>query len=195
MKDGRSHVPEVYIEVEVRDRSGKLVKKYRQPAKSWVRNFMTILYVALSYTSMNGTKQDGSSAYISINWNLSDTLRVNAPAGDDNYGILVGSGTKAFDINDYSLDNKIPHGTGSGQLLYGEVTIESIVDDGEKLYLRIIRVFSNNSGGSITVAEVGLASYSSNTYLLIARDVLPTAISVPNGSTLTVRYIIQYQYS
>ncbi|MDP2645454.1 MAG: hypothetical protein Q8P24_10975, partial [Desulfobacterales bacterium] len=56
----------------------------------------------------------------------------------------------------------------------------------------LTRVINNNSGGTITIAEVGLvlniaAIFSSNNqYILIAREVLGVTQDVLNGEQLTV---------
>jgi len=184
-----------YVEVEVRDRKGKLLRRIRKRSDSFVRNFMIILYSGLKSIDISIVKQDGTTSIINHDEMFYLVLRADAGAGDTNKGILVGSGTKEFDVNDYSLESKIPHGTGPGQLSYGPVSIEGLFDDGAKLYFRIIRTFTNNSGSSITVAEVGLAVNGYGEYPLIARDLLPSPVSVPDGSTLTVRYIIQYTYA
>jgi hypothetical protein len=123
-------------------------------------------------------------------------LNVNAPVNDANYGIRVGSGSTTPTANDYNLANPIAHGTGSGQLLYGATTIESVVvDENNRTSFRIIRTFSNSSGATVTVREIGLSvkwyrpGYG-YTYALLARDVLSSAVDVPDGATLTVRYIL-----
>jgi len=190
----RSHLPRAYIEIEVRDKNGKIIHRHRQPARSWVKNFMKILRGALAYANISVTKQDGSSYTIGSDTSIGSTLGATAGSGADAGGIMVGNGSKAFDVEDYCLESKIPHGNEAGKLAYGEVTVESLVDDGQKLYFRVIRTFTNNSGGDITVSEVGLATIHV-AHPLIARDLLETPVTVPNGGTLTVRYIIQYQYA
>jgi hypothetical protein len=60
----------------------------------------------------------------------------------------------------------------------------------------LIRTFTNSSGSAITVSEIGLsvrikAAYMDTwAYILIARDLASPPISVPNGSTLTLRYLL-----
>ena len=119
------------------------------------------------------------------------TASVLAPAGEDNYGILVGTDSTPFDVMQYSLGAKISHGTGSGQLSYGEQS--TIVGTAE--YEQWQRSFDNNSGADITVREIGMAcrttklfdGTSETHYILLARDVI-TPTTVPNGGRLTVRY-------
>jgi len=114
----------------------------------------------------------------------------------------VGGSDAVFSKNDYSLGSKISHGTGSGQLLYGASTFETVTDTDTTSYFRITRVFTNNSGASVTVKEIGIVimhsivsdSTSYTAYFLIVRDVLTSPSSVPDGATLTVRYKIQISY-
>jgi len=188
------HVPEAYIELEVRDKEGKIINYHKQEAKTWVRNFFKMIRDTFNNTSLGIVKQDGTSLSLSGGYTVVDVYRVVASSGDSNYGILVGSGTKGWDINDYKLDSKIAHGSGTNQLMYGATTVEDIVIGSNNISFRIIRTFTNSSGSSITVTEVGLATYGYGTYPLIARDVLSTPVSVPPGSTLTVRYIVSMSW-
>jgi hypothetical protein len=48
------------------------------------------------------------------------------------------------------------------------------------------RVFNNNSGGTITVNEVGLVFSSYGSYILMSRDILDVPAVVLNGAQLTV---------
>ena len=55
----------------------------------------------------------------------------------------------------------------------------------------VTRDFANNSGGTITVEEIGLVIYyASNENFLILHDVTGS-INVLNGKTLTVNYQIE----
>jgi hypothetical protein len=120
-------------------------------------------------------------------------FRVNGPSGNANYGPVVGTGTGAYDWDNYKLDTQIAHGAGAGQLQYGATTFNAPQTVGNERYYEIIRTFQNQSGGDITVNEIGLyATQSTATYYwCIARDVLGIGVTVPNGQTLTVTYKIK----
>jgi hypothetical protein len=201
------------LEIEVRSRSGKIIRKKRFRSKSFVSNFLKILRTlsygytgATSYTmyftsySVGIKDHTGSDAlypvYAETRTDPSCLFNLNAPVGDANYGIRVGSGSTPPTANDYNLANPIANGSGSGQLLYGATTIEPVVvEDSNKTSFRIIRTFSNSSGGTVTVCEIGLSvkwvrPSIGNYYALLARDVLSTPVDVPDGATLTVRYIL-----
>lgn len=152
----------------------------------------------LIYDVAVGTALDTSSPYaLSI-------LGVNAPSGLDTYGILIGSGTTAPTPSDYKLQSQYYEGTGTGFFLHGATTIEGPTVSGNTITIKISRTFTNQAGADQVVSEVGLfarhhwrlANYntfyiSPEFHFMIARDVLASSVTVPNGATLTVRYIIQ----
>jgi hypothetical protein len=62
---------------------------------------------------------------------------------------------------------------------------------------RVVRSFTNASGAAITVYEVGLIvalprDWSYYACFLLARDVISGGINVPDGATLTLRYVISH---
>ncbi|GAI73856.1 unnamed protein product, partial [marine sediment metagenome] len=62
--------------------------------------------------------------------------------------------------------------------------------------LVVTRTFTNSSGGSITVREIGIYCFSTDTgaiarYFCIVRDVLATPQAVGNGEILTVQYTLR----
>jgi hypothetical protein len=127
-------------------------------------------------------------------------IPLNCPSASSEYGLVVGSGTASNTVGTYALQSLISHGTGSGQLSYGSHTFEDLVVSGSTIYFRIIRTFTNNSGASITVNEIGLYARVQDSggtarIFCIARDVLSTGVTVDNGKTLTVRYILSVTVS
>jgi hypothetical protein len=195
-------------ELEVRDKNGKLISRKKGESHSFVKNFIQILRALLGGTSVSINDTGGASrtfrgawSHLASSW-TENPCNANAPAGNDTYGIQVGSSDAVFSKDNYSLGSKISHGTGSGQLLYGASTFETVTDTDTSSYFRITRVFTNNSGASVTVKELGIVimhsvladSTTYTYYFLILRDVLTSPSSVPDGATLTVRYKMQISY-
>lgn len=178
---------DLILEVEVRDKKGQVIYKKRKKAKSWVKNFAEILRSHFANLDATVKGLDGSE-YTSP----PDTILVAAEEGNDSYGIQVGSGTGTPIPSDYKLATKIDHGTGANQLQYGAVTVESVtIEDSNISQFRVIRVFTNGSGSDITVTEIGLVTYYAGVSVLLARDLLSPSVTVPDGATLTVRYIVK----
>jgi hypothetical protein len=126
---------------------------------------------------------------------LGTPLAMNAADNEDTYGVVVGRGTASVTPTDYVLSSKIPHGSGSGQLDYGTHTVTSSYTSSSS-YCEISRVFVNVSGSDVVVRETGIIArnnWSKDTAdvkFLIARDVLPSPVTVKNLGSLTVRYRI-----
>jgi hypothetical protein len=200
-------LPKAVIEFEVRDKDGKLIQKGKFPAKSWVGNIIRLLN-ALWKTWASTTSATyyccSTPAVLLDTTNTARSLGLNpgsagsfggsAPAADTSAGILVGSSDTPVSLAQYNLQALIAHGTGSGQLSYGNTTVEDLTTDTTYLF-RIIRTFTNNSGSTVTVREIGLFLKPMPQSFMFARDVPASAINVPAGSTLTLRYIISHSLS
>jgi hypothetical protein len=213
-KEKKETSPLILWEIVVKDKTGKLLKHYITPAKSWLKQFIQILkgefatrnntttgggnvsVVDESGTARSYPSHTSSNAYTDI-CNLS-TL---GDAGDVTQGIIVGTSDTSNTLTTYALSGKIAHGTSSGQLLYGTETVEDVTNpSGNDLQFRITRTFTNNSGATITVKEVGLlvkkidSGFTPRSFL-VARDVLPSPVDVPDGATLTIRYVVKITVS
>ena len=185
-------------EIEVRNEEGKLIKRISGMSKSLLKNFMKVLRGTLygGLTSEIETildRDNVSHAFPNLYSNAAPHMSINATSTIDDYGIIVGTGDTPVDVDDVDLESPISHGTGSGQLLYGSTTIEEVQTSDSTSSFRVTRSFSNSSGASITVKEIGMAIKHSHRddgdlHILIARDVLPSPTSIPDGASLTVRY-------
>jgi len=192
-------------EVIVRDKNGKVSHRERRFCNSFVTNFVKWLrgwftvaligYPIPSY-SANDTGNVGRTIPVTGTQLASNFGFFQANVNDDTHGICVGTSNQAVSPADYNLVGKIAHGTGAGQLVHGAQTYEAIevVDNNSKW--RNTRPFTNNSGSTITVKEIGiifgmLDTGSATRYFLSCRDVLASPVDVPDGSTLTVRYTVQ----
>jgi len=145
----------------------------------------------MTNTAGNGVSVDGASG---------GTMAVNAASGNTAYGIVIGSGATAGSTPSptlYNLVAEIPQGTSSGQIEYGAVSVSSVSQSGQTTSFTISRSFTNVSGATLTVTEIGIVvlmtgwnmgAYASGTYFLIAYDIPSSAISVQNGQTLTITY-------
>ena len=200
---------DLFYEIEVRDKNGKLISKRTGRSKSLVRNFALMLrglmagniagVVSNSYwkTKVTVTATDGTTFdYPSLG---SYTKAEDAPSAmeasalerTDEYGIVVGTGSTPVTRDDYKLESLVPDGFADGQMVYGKTTVEDVNGDPPSSVFRIIRTFTNEGSTTITIYEIGLIVKAQDKYVLIARDVLDTPQDVPAGATLTVRYIFK----
>jgi len=188
------HKIKATIEVEVRDKNGKLLSKVKVPSRSYVLNFGKALYglmASINMTEYPITVQDTVNTgrnYPQLTSQNEACFYVKAGSGDDTFGVMIGTDDTAVSVNDYNMKVKIGNGTGSGQMVYGTSTLEAPTVVDSTIRWRLTRAFTNNSGASITVKECGIAFKWRTYYALILRDVLPSPQTVPDGATLTLRY-------
>jgi hypothetical protein len=208
-KNEKIKFPRMFIEWEVTDIDGKLIDEGRKESQTWVGNivrFLWMLFQGASLTSVASRYQADTPAAIRNTANASRAmglvssystyLGVGVGAGEL-VGIVVGASDAPVTIGQYDLVSKILHGTGTGQLFYNANAVEALSDTSSPYTFRVVRTMTNQSGGSVTVREIGLfiklSTSPGDIYVsMLARDVLTTPITVPAGSTLTVRYIISH---
>ena len=205
--------PGVAIDIllQERDKRGRLIKERNEVGHSFVGNFLKILFgmmhgtyninsggAALACQDTSNTTRTGIDLIIGSN--IYYNMNCDAPVTDDTYGIVVGTGDTAPDIADYNLETKVLHGSGvAGKLNYADHSLVAPTYDesGGWSLCGLIRTFSNNSGGSIIIKEIGLISKmhfehrSTYRYFLLIRDVLGSPFTVTNGNSVTVQYRIR----
>ena len=137
--------------------------------------------VASNYSTLNITSNPGLAGYYST-------------AGYGWY-VNVGFGDTAVDKDDYKLadDNIV-----DSQLL---TYISGAVSLSSPSIRTVVTTYRNDSGSSVTVKELGLVGKSYNTAsaanrnVMIARKVLDTPITVPNGVTMSFTYSIDLSFT
>jgi len=189
---------DAYITIEIKDKNGNIIKRHKQKSHSFVANFLLMINSmmtanGLNLTDISGTITQpdlGTDCYLEFSLNVS---KVSGTLG--NMGIVIGTGTATPTPQDYKLGNQIANGTGSGQMEYSSIIITNPTVNGNTTSFQISQTYTNNSGASITVTEVGLQVYFYNSspgpdYMLIIHDLLSSPITVPNGGVLGITYTI-----
>ncbi len=181
------------LEIEVRDKEGRIKKIHRQPMRSFVRNFLKHLKAAFQEADEGGAV-DTSMTTVTIIHPFTGAyhfLDVKAGEGSAVKGVVIGSGTTPPTNDDYKLESQYD----TSVFLHSSTSI-TITDEEGYVVLRIIRTFTNVSGSPQTIGEVGLICRTSthevtNALILIARDVLSTPITVNDGESALIRYVIK----
>jgi hypothetical protein len=188
MDMGKHNILDVFVELEVR-KEGKLLERRRFKSKTWVRNFIAALN-----RQMGG---DANTQEVGGSWGGWTSLQANAGQNDDRFGIQVGTGSNPWAYDQFKLQSQIYHGTDAGKMMYGACSVSSLVSITNGLKYVVSRVFTNGTPDTITVREIGLVVWNPawGPAVMMARDVLSPSIDVPAGSSLTVRYVIQWSWS
>ena len=158
----------VYITIKVKDKNGKIIKQHKQHSHSFVANFLTDLILLTS-------QAEGTVIYL---------VATN---------IYIGTGTTPPLPSDTALTSPISNGTGSGEMVYpSKPTFSSVAINGQTSSFTITSIFTNNSGASITVSEVGWIGGTANSGFtgMLTHDLLSSPITVPNLSEIEIIYTI-----
>jgi len=186
----------------VSDTDGNVISHKQILSKSFVRNFMHYIYLNISNgissadwgittpaPSSRATKYTGGTW---IDYGGNKPIYCNGSVGNDNLGIIIGTGTTPPTPDDYKIETLIPHGTGAGQMAYQQVhSVNGVTVSGNDVMLKISRIFINNSGGTIQPSEVCLYGTISGYSNLISRDVF-SADTVLNTQTYTIDLEFKY---
>jgi hypothetical protein len=206
-KDIDSSTFKVYLIAIVKDPNGNIIQIHRQKSHSPTPNFIGLLlpliwfnYNNISYTITN----TGGNTYSYEPQLAVSVACISYPSTGTNCPtylamIQVGSGSQPNPSTATSLAAPISNGSGTGQLLYGAISIPSnITASGSSTYFYIAQTYNNQSGGTINITEVGVilnlytsvsGACSTNAgQVLVWYDVLSSAISIPNGGSLTIYY-------
>lgn len=177
-------IVETFWQLEVRDKTGRVIQRHRQRSHSWTRNAYNLMFCQLAskdgddatdfeggklnIKNTGGTVRSASqpisvvSPATNVELHEADVVGYGylAGAGIDTFGTLVGTGTDAESFEDYELQTKIASGSGAGELAYGaHVAHAETYTAGTKTYkVDLHRYFNNNSGSTIGVNELGLAA-------------------------------------
>ncbi len=188
---------QMYVRIRVHDKDGNLVHDHQEESRSLVKAFLAGLLANMSNSAgLGGTHNDilGAAKTIEVADAAAQAqFESKGTATDDDEGIVIGTTNTAVDITDEKLVAQVVHGTSSGQMEYELQTYSSdiAISDPNATFLTS-RVFSNNSGGTITVRETGIYARIGTTTAVvfdfcIVRDV-PTEVAVADSSTCTVDY-------
>lgn len=180
---------EIYYQLQVHKASGLLVLDTKlRPAHSFTKQFAQLIFniqpfgcAKASPTTVTNTSAGSVTSYDAMG------LRTDGSTAESAQGIQVGTGVGAESISDTALGTLIAHGTSAGTLQYGSMTFGAPSTTATTTTFRHTRVFTNGSGGTVTVQEIGLVSLQSTNSFLLVRD-LTGAVAVNNGQQLTVNY-------
>lgn len=173
---------------EVRDRTGRLLSFETQHPNSYVQHLVNTLYIQFAQVNL-ATQKDTSDANQTMSINQNPNMSVIAANLDGNFGLVVGTGgATAVAIDQTKLVTKIAHGNTSGLLSHGTTTVTAPSTVSTTRSFTIQRTFTNNSGGTVTVSEIGIYLKIGTYIFMIERAISTKAIT--NGTSGTLTYTI-----
>jgi len=195
------------LTIIVRDKDGKIVNKYKQKSHSPTSNFIGLMLPATWYNTTGNTFELISTSNSTYNYKPfgpNIMYGMNYPNSNSNQqtyliNIMVGSGSQSNPYSAINLALPISNGSGTGQLLYSVPNIPiDIAINGSQAYFIVSQSYANQSGGTITISEVGLIinlgihdSANNQDFTASALtwyDVLSSPISVDSGQQVVIYY-------
>lgn len=161
-----------------------------RPSHSFVQQFVQLLRAQFNQAD-EANVRDILNTLRTVDWDAAlQRLAFDAGAGVWVWGPQIGTDDTAEAVDDHALGAPIEHGGGAGEMDFAATTIAAIAVVADDVRCDISRTFTNNSGNTITVKEVGLTSYSGVYNFLCIRDLPSPTYEVPNGGVLTLTYRI-----
>jgi hypothetical protein len=197
-----------YIEAKVYDKEGHLIQYHRQPMRSLTQYFLALMSIPIQGTSQSSTANQAPGILTNVLGLPSEVTNLAGPNaslwGAANitwsWSIQLGSGTQAFSLSLTSLAAPIANGTGTGELVYGSLSISYA---GASIYISV--TVSNYTTSTVNVTEIGLVGtvdlnyYNSSDQptispynFLLSYDTFSTAISIPAGSLAAFQITISF---
>lgn len=175
------------INIKDIDKNGKVIREKEFEANSLVKGFIALLCAQTNMASPSVQTTDSNSSTFNDD---ARNFRFESAAGSIAPGIVVGTGTNAVDIDDYKLQTIVAHGVGAGQLQYAIMELATgYTVSGSDAYFEIRRAVNNNSGGDITINEIGLYSLGYDGYVVcIDRTLSTTTVTNGNGKVITYKF-------
>jgi len=185
--------------VVVRDPKGHIKYIEEAPSKSFILNFLYVLWLTFNLNStdtVSVVNPDGQETTQALGQAVAWGTWLNYQA-EVYGGIQVGSGTSSPSASSPYLESLILSGSSSGRLVYGSDSVTSPSLSSNPATIKITKSFINNSETTVTVSEIGFAPllYGANTTIygacLFIHDVLSSPISVHFEDAITVTYTLQ----
>jgi len=191
------------LTIIVKDKNGKIINRYKQKSHSPTANFIGQMLPVSYYNRVQQcwTMTTTSNTTFNYGYNCAWTTYPNNKYNFPDYikNIMVGSGSQSNPYSAYNLNAPISNGSGTGQLVYNVPnTPTSITINGSQAYFIISQSYNNQSGGTITISEVGIImhlyvyNFSSSTPtsgdVLVWYDTLSSPISVGSGQQVVIYY-------
>ena len=182
-KDMLGHALKIEIQAVLTDPDGNVIRRYPwKRANSLLKQFIQILMTQLSSTSQTVTETDGTTTDGAEN---ASNLDCAAAAAATTKGIVIGTGETAVTMTDYKLQTQV-----ITNITHAAVTFATENPDASIWRAAISRGFTNNTGATLSVKEVGLYCNFTGTTIYVCIDRTLYAVDVPSGVTLTLTYRI-----
>lgn len=184
----------LYYQIEVHEADGRLVRRRRRRrCHSFLGQFAQHLQAIFSAANVSGVTDIGGTDRTIVHPTSSTAaaMQLRTVTTSELIGIVAGTDATAVLGTDTNMGAAIVDGSAAGQMDYALQVIGNVAVGASSATVAFSRTASNNSGGTITVREVGIRSQTAGNQFQIIRDILSVAEVVASGQILTVIYTIR----
>ena len=176
----------------LQDERGRVIDRHVKKSQSFVKNFMLLLRSIFLQSEQTAKDVGGAERgigikyWVDLDWNTKwgyAGFRLDAPEGNDSYGIVIGYDNINVTPDDYALYAPITHGSEDGKLYYRACNVGEVTVVGNKVSMVISREFVNYGSTVVEVGEVGLVglcTVTNNKFLIVRDTYLPRRQIPPN---------------
>jgi len=174
---------EVFLSAIIHDRKGNVVARLpRVHTECLIAAFLKLLKVQVSQAAE--TIKDTGGVDRSPASNVMN-LQTNATAGETTWGLVVGTGTNPVTMTDNKLQTQV-----TASVAYGTVGFSLNAPDASTFVFAITRQFSNNTGATLSIREVGWYFRGGSGLWIFCADRTLYSVDVPAGLAVTFTYDI-----
>jgi hypothetical protein len=197
---------EAYVSYWLKDSKGKTKKYRRYRSDSFVGNLIKLAWLIIGGVSFN-TLSIGYTMYKATPLSnhaprrLDGTFFTSVRTGTNNpltaglnvtdKGIVIGTGTTVVILDDYRLASQ------TTALRYEAMPASNIsaldMTDPNVWKFTVFRQFTNTGTTSVTITEIGLVADNNQGKFMIARDILPSPITVDPNDVIIIQYLIRFR--
>jgi hypothetical protein len=155
-----------------------------RPANTFVQNWIKCLYSLFTFADVtNVTDVAGNTTRVLTN--QYDVLQMNAGSTVTTFGIVIGNqvGPTAVALTDTKLQAQV-----TANITHGAMVFSLNAPDGTHYQLIASRMFTNATGSTLAITEVGIYVKNPATGYFFCVDRTLMTINVANGAAVTLTY-------
>lgn len=173
----------IQIRAIVHTKDGRTFKKYPwKNANSLIKAFIQILMIQMSQAAQTIKDTAGNSASHSVS---AQALAVIAAINFTDRGIVIGTGTTPVTMTDWKLETQVIANVAHAAEI---IALEN--PNAATWRINVSRIFTNNTGGVLSIKEVALYSDDTGLGYTSCIDRTLYAVDVPNTYPITFQYRI-----
>jgi hypothetical protein len=174
-------IPKILIRAIITDKKGNVIKTLpRKQARSLIKAFIYLLKIQMSQVQETIKDTTGIDRPTQSN-----SLNLAANSNTSSFGIVIGSGTTPPTITDNKLQTQLTTNVTHSLMAFALDT-----PNPNTITLDLIRTFSNLTGSTLNIREVGLYLQGVSYYFCADRTLYSVDVPAGNNITITYRFIV-----